>query len=71
MQSMLQGTVKGVQLQPYVMPNTRGFIGSTAVTLAASTALLNHIADENEALGLGNGLTMMIALPMLQSKPSH
>lgn len=63
----LQGTLKAFQLQPYAYPNARAFISSTAVTLAASTVLLNHIADENEAHGLGSGLTMMIALPMLLS----
>lgn len=64
----VQGAMRAFQLQEFVAPSAQSFVLSTVLTLAAGAVVLNHIADENEARGLGSGFSLLIALPMLLSE---
>lgn len=65
----MQGVSEGIKLAPFAR-HTSGvpFVLLTMIILAAGTSILRWLSDSVEARGLGDGITLLIALNIVSRK---
>ncbi len=65
----MQGASEGIKIAPFAR-HTSGvpFVFLTMIILAAGTSVLRWLSDSVEARGLGDGISLLIALNIVSSE---